>query len=73
MINVGFFITFLIINAIVWYFFFYCLLYSIKNTVNLYLYSFYLLILFSLGFATCPFILACGKGMMMNNKMDMPM
>lgn len=50
-------ITLLIINTIVWYAFFYYLLYSIKHDINLAKAALILLVLFSLGFITCPLIL----------------
>ncbi len=46
-----------IISCIVWYAFFYCLLYTIKRDVKLAVHAFLLVVLFSLGIATCPVIL----------------
>lgn len=59
------FITLALVNAVIWYFFFYYLLYSIKTTINLSQAALILLILFSLGIATCPLIVHC-MGMMMS-------
>ncbi|GEM_PF-5046684 len=51
----------LFINAVIWYFVIFASLYAIKKNVNLYLASFVLLLLFTLGLVTCPFMLGMGK------------
>jgi len=46
-----------LVNCIAYYCFFYYLLFSIKNPVNLCRAAFILLILFSLAIVTCPIVL----------------
>lgn len=61
-----------IINATLWYFFFYYLLYSIKRAVNIWVAAFILLLLFSLALITCPLVLHT-TGLMKMACMNMPM
>ncbi|MBW2985410.1 hypothetical protein KY313_02030 [Candidatus Woesearchaeota archaeon] len=46
--------TLSIVEAIIWFFFLYYLLFSIKNEVNLWMSAFILLVLAYVGTITCP-------------------
>ena len=46
-----------LVNGLFYYAFFYYLLYSIKNTVNLHYSALILLVLFSFALLTCPIVL----------------
>lgn len=48
--------VFNLVTAVLWYWFLYYFLYSIKNKVNLYQAAFILLILCYAAFIACPFI-----------------
>ena len=49
-----------LISAVIWYYFFYHLLYSIKNDVDLKKAALTLLVLISAGILTCPYFVYMG-------------
>lgn len=56
--NILIFLVLAVVNIVVWYYFFYYLLYSIKSNADLQRSAIILVILLSLGIATCPLIIS---------------